>query len=122
MSGQKKVSTQEATELNGVLYECDQKLAELLEYLRMEYIRVKVWHYLREKPRVGYIRARAGSAFYGQVRRPIVLYNRRAKRGRWVDEDVLSKIEFSNKSRGDVIWTRDEGALLEFELPLKSVG
>lgn len=113
----------EFTELNGTFYECNTELAELLEWLRLESIRVKVYKFLRPKPLTGYVKRRARNRAYGLAARPLVVYNRRSEIGRWLDEDIITEIRFSNKSMGEEpIWTMKEGVKIEFELPLKQVG
>ena len=110
-----------AIELNGTLYECATPLAELLEYLRLENVRVKVRYHMRPKPLVGYIQRRAKVVHHGQAARPVVVYNRRCRVGRWLDEEIIEHIEYSNKQVGGDIYSHAEGALIEFDLPLKSL-
>ncbi len=110
-------------ELNGTFYECREELAELLEWLRLEQIRVKVYKFLRPKPLTGYIKRRPRRRHYGEAARPLVVYNKRSEIGRWLDEDIITEIRFSNKAMGDYpIWTHKEGTQIEFSLPLKQVG
>ena len=111
------------TELNGTLYECDQDLAELLEWLRLDQIRVKVYRFLHQKPLTGYITRKPRNTHLGTAARPLVVYNKRSEIGRWVDEGIITEIRFSNKSMGeDPIWTMKEGVRIEFDLPLKQIG
>lgn len=110
-------------ELNGTFYECAEELAELLEWLRLEGIRVKVFKFMRPKPLTGYIQRRPRNRRYGLAARPLVVYNKRSEIGRWLDEDIITEIRFSNKAMGeDPIWTAQGGVQVEFELPLKQVG
>lgn len=110
-------------ELNGTFYECAEELAELLEWLRLEQVRVKVYKFMRPKPLTGYIKRRPRSVHNGLAARPLVVYNKRSEIGRWLDEDIITEIRFSNRSMGEEpIWTMKEGVKIEFELPLKQVG
>ena len=110
-------------EINGTFYECKQDLAELLEWLRLEQIRVKVYKFLRPKPLTGYVKRRARNRLYGMAARPLVVYNKRSEIGRWLDEDIITEIRFSNKAKGEEpIWTHKGGVQIEFDLPLKQVG
>jgi hypothetical protein len=111
----------EYIELNGTFYECERELAELLEYLRVNTVRVKVYKFLEPKPLVGYVTRKAHR--WAKADRPLVVYNSRSKMGRWLDEAILSEIRFSNKAMGeDPIWTRRGGVQIEFETPLMQVG
>ena len=112
----------EIIELNGTLYECTQDLARLFEWLRLEEHRVRIRKYMHPKPLVGYVRRKARYAEHGTAARPLIVYNKRSQLGRWLDEDMLESISYSNKTRGGDIWTRKEGVLIEFDLPLASVG
>ena len=110
-------------ELNGTLYECAEELAELLEWLRLEQIRVKVYRFLHQKPLTGYITRKPRNTLIGTAARPLIVYNKRSEIGRWVDEDIITEIRFSNKAKGaDPIWTAKGGVQIEFDLPLKQVG
>lgn len=110
-------------ELNGTLYECAEELAELLEWLRLEGTRIKVYKFLRPKPLTGYVKRRQRNTYRGLAARPLIVYNRRSEIGRWLDEDIITEIRYSNKALGEgPIWTRKEGTLIDFELPLKQVG
>lgn len=110
-------------EMNGTFYECQQELAELLEYVRLEGIRVKVYKFLRPKPLTGYVKRRPRRRLYGEAARPLIVYNCRSEIGRWLDEDIITEIRYSNKALGeDPIWTQKEGTQIEFELPLKQIG
>lgn len=110
-------------ELNGTFYECAEDLAELLEWLRLEEVRVKVYKYMWPKPLTGYIHRRPKIRAYGQAARPLVVYNRRSQIGRWLDEDVITEIRFSNKAKGEEpIWTRKDGIQIDFDLPIKQIG
>jgi len=112
----------EVIELNGTLYECSKDLAKLFEWLRLEETRVRVKKYLHPKPLVGYIRRKPKYAEHGSAARPLIVYNKRSCLGRWLDEDMIETISYSNKSKGGEIWTRRDGVLIEFDLPLASVG
>lgn len=115
------MTAMEYIELNGTFYECDRELAEFLEYLRVNTIRVKVYKILDPKPLVGYISRRPH--WTRDADRPLVVYNTRSKVGRWLDEDILSEIRYSNKAMGEEpIWTRRGGIQIEFEAPLMQVG
>jgi hypothetical protein len=110
-------------EINGTLYECAVDLAELLEWLRLEQIRIKVLLFMRRKPLTGYIKRRPRNRHYGLAARPLIVYNRRSQIGRWLDEDILTEIKYSNKAMGEEpIWTAGGGVQIEFELPLKQIG
>lgn len=110
-------------EMNGTFYECQQELAELLEYVRLEGIRVKVYKFLRPKPLTGYVKRRPRRRLYGEAARPLIVYNCRSEIGRWLDEDIITEIRYSNKALGtEPIWTHTNGVQIEFELPLKQIG
>ena len=117
-------STEGCIEINQTIYECDRDLAELLEWLRLEEVRVKIYKSVKSKPYVGYIRQRKRRIpGGGTISRPVIVYNRRCYTARWVHEDVLAQIYFANKSMGeDPIWTAFRGVQIEFELPLVQVG
>ena len=110
-------------ELNGTFYECERDLAKLLEWIRLERVRVKVYKFLHPKPLTGYINRRPRRTSYGQAARPLVVYNCRSEIGRWLDEDFIREIRYSNKAKGtEPIWTLSGGVQIEFDLPLKQVG
>ena len=108
-------------EINGTLYECAIELAELLEWLRLEKIRVRVFKFLTPKPLTGYIKRKPSSLI--AAHRPLIVYNCRSEIGRWLDEDFIHEIRYANKAKGDEpIWTHNGGVQIEFELPLKQIG
>ena len=111
-----------AIEINGTLYECSKELALLFEWIRLEEHRVRVKKFMHPKPLVGYIRCRPKHTYTGKASRPLVVYNKRSRLGRWLDEDMLESISYSNKAKGGALWTRADGVLVEFDLPLVSYG
>ena len=71
-------STEGRIEINQTIYECDRDLAELLEWLRLEEVRVKIYKSVKSKPYVGYIRQRKRRIpGGGTISRPVIVYNRR---------------------------------------------
>ena len=110
-------------ELNGTLYECQKDLAEFLEWVRLEGIRVKVYRFLSPKPLTGYIKRRPRRRQHGEAARPLVVYNCRSEVGRWLDEDIITEIRYSNKALGvDPIWTQKGGTQIEYERPIMQIG
>ena len=100
------------TVIENIIYECGPGAARVLHWLIREGHRVRIKKSMHPKTLTGYIVCKPENEETGEAARPIIVYNRRSLTGRWVDEDILEWIEFSNKSVGGKVWTYREGALV----------
>jgi hypothetical protein len=92
-------------EINHVIYDCGMPLALLLSRLNHTKQRIRA-HYWMLRPYEGYVQRSEFPHVYEEkpVHKPLLVWHRTSYRGRRIDEAIVEKIEFSNRSEGGLLW------------------